>query len=131
MTKALLYIGGAIVAVHGAIHLLGFFAYFPLTKIAELPYKTVLAGGRWEVGALGMKLYAILWLLATLGFLLSVAGLFAHQSWWRPMLVGTMVLSTAIIALDWAPSFRGAIINVVILAVLAVVYFLPGGAAVR
>lgn len=129
--KTLFYIGGAIVAAHGAIHLLGFFAYFPLAKIAELPYKTVLAGGRWDVGPLGMKLYAVLWLLATLGFLLSVAGLYAHQSWWRPVMVTTIVLSTALIALDWAPSFRGAVVNALILAVMAAAWFLPRGAAVR
>ncbi|HYG57050.1 MAG TPA: hypothetical protein VD902_03180 [Symbiobacteriaceae bacterium] len=125
--KILLYIVGTIIAIHGAIHLLGFVAYFPLAKIAELPYKTTLAGGRWDVGPAGTRIYALLWLIVALGFLIAVAGLFAGQSWWRPAMVSTIVLSTALIALDWAPSFRGAVVNAAILVLMGINYFVPIG----
>lgn len=39
---------------------MGFVAYWPLTAIAELPYKTALAGGHWNVGPGGMKVFRAL-----------------------------------------------------------------------
>lgn len=115
MLKVLLYAGGGVVALHGLIHLMGFVAYWPLATISELPYKTDLAGGQWQVGAAGMKLFALLWLIATLGFLAAAIGVLTHQGWWRPLMLGTLLLSTAIIGLDWGPAFRGAILNLLIL----------------
>jgi hypothetical protein len=131
MLRILLWAAGAIVAAHGFIHLMGFVAYWPLAHVAELPYKTALLSGRWEVGSGGMKLYGILWLIAALGFLLAVGGLAAHQPWWPSVMLGTSVLSTTLIALDWAPAFRGAIINALILAVTGLAYLLPNGLAPR
>jgi hypothetical protein len=123
--RVLFYVAGVIVALHGLVHLMGFVAYWPLAEVKALPYKTALLAGRWEVGAPGMKLYGLLWLLAAVGFVAGAAGLFAQQAWWRPVMLATMALSTGLIALDWAPSFRGAIVNVVILVVMAVAYLLP------
>ncbi|HYF75585.1 MAG TPA: hypothetical protein VD973_00480 [Symbiobacteriaceae bacterium] len=115
MTKVLLYVVAGIIGVHGLIHLMGFVAYWPLGVVAELPYKTTVAGGAWDVGALGMKVFGVLWLIVALGFVAAVGGFFFGQSWWRPLLVGTSLVSTAIIAMDWAPAFRGAYVNVAIL----------------
>ena len=56
MVNALVYVFGALILIHGLIHLLGFVAYWPLREIAELPYKTTLLEGRWSVGATGMRL---------------------------------------------------------------------------
>lgn len=125
--KILLYVAGSVVAVHGLIHLLGLVAYWPLAQVTALPYKTVLLAGRWEVGGVGMKLYGILWLIAALGFLLGVTGLLTYQSWWRSVMLLTIVLSTALIALDWTPAFRGAIVNAVILVVMGLAYLIPVG----
>ena len=49
------YIGVGIIFIHGLIHLMGFVAYFPLGEIAELPYKTTLLGGRWDIGTYGCQ----------------------------------------------------------------------------
>jgi hypothetical protein len=114
MTKVLLYVVAGIIGVHGLIHLMGFVAYWPLAAVAELPYKTAVAGGAWDVGAVGMKIFGVLWLIVALGFVAAVGGFFFGLSWWRPLLVGTSLVSTAIIALDWAPAFRGAYVNVAI-----------------
>jgi hypothetical protein len=118
MMTMLLYAVVAFVAVHGLIHLMGFVAYWPLVAIAELPYKTALVGGRWEVGSTGMRVFAVLWLVAAAAFILVVAGFLAGQPWWRPLMLGTIALSTAIIALDWASAYRGGIINAVILLLI-------------
>ncbi|MFZ5817636.1 MAG: ABC transporter permease [Bacillota bacterium] len=131
MIKVLLWIATVIVAGHGLIHLLGYVAYWPLARVAELPYKTALAGGRWEVGPLGMKLYALLWLIATAGYALALVDLHTGQSWWRPVMLATTALSTALILLDWAPAFRGAIVNLAILALMGLLYLLPTGLSAR
>jgi hypothetical protein len=129
--KVLLSVAGAIVAAHGLIHVMGFVAYWPLAKVAELPYKTALAGGRWEVGGAGMRIFALLWLAAALGFVVGLVGLAVGQAWWRPVMVGSMVLSTALIALDWAPAYRGSVINAGIAVALVLVSLLRVGLPLR
>ncbi|HEY3364847.1 MAG TPA: hypothetical protein VGK74_07345 [Symbiobacteriaceae bacterium] len=129
--KILLYVAVAIAAAHGLIHVMGFVAYWPLAAIAELPYKTTLAGGRWEVGGMGMRVFAILWLMAALGFVLALAGLLLEHDWWIPVMLGTIALSTVLILLDWAPAYRGAVFNAVILVLMALAYFVRGGVSLR
>ena len=55
------YIGVGIIFIHGLIHLMGFVAYFPLGEIAELPYKTTLLGGRWDIGTYGWQRQRACW----------------------------------------------------------------------
>jgi hypothetical protein len=119
MLKFLYWASLVIVALHGLIHIMGFVAYWPIAAVTELPYKTTVAGGLWDVGPLGMKLYAALWLLGAVSFLAAVAGVAMRRRWWRRAMLISIILSTGLIALDWAPSFRGAIINAAILAVMA------------
>lgn len=128
MLKILLYVTGALTALHGLIHLMGFVAYWPLATLPELPYKTMLAG-RWEVGAVGMRIYAVLWLTAMIGFLIATAGLLGRHTWWPPVMISALVLSTLLVVLDWAPAFRGAIINAVIIALLGLLYLSKGALA--
>ena len=120
MLRTLFYAGVVIVALHGLVHLMGFVAYWPLAAVKELPYKTAIAGGHWEVGAGGMKLFGLLWLLAALGFAAAAVGLVAGQVWWQPVMLATLVVSTAVIALDWAPAFRGAVLNGAILLLMLI-----------
>ncbi len=110
------------IAVHGLIHLMGLVAYWPLGKITELPYKTTLLSGRWEVGSTGMRLFSMLWLLATLGFLAATLGLALGRAWWAPILLGCALLSLVVCILDWKAAFRGAWIDVALLVVLFVVF---------
>ncbi|HWI65136.1 MAG TPA: hypothetical protein VNT75_25180 [Symbiobacteriaceae bacterium] len=129
--KVLFYVAVAILAAHGLIHMMGFVAYWPLSTVAELPYKTALFGGRWEVGAMGMKVYALLWLLTTIAFVAATVGLVANRSWWPAFMIGTVIVSTLVILPDWAPAFRGAYVNGAILVVMAIAYFLRGGLVLR
>lgn len=110
-----------VVLAHGLIHLMGFVAYWPLGELKELPYKTALFGGRWEVGRAGMRLYSALWLIAALGFVLAVGGWLAGHDWPPVVMAGAASLSLLLTLADWSAAWRGAVINVVILVVLAVV----------
>jgi len=121
MARILIGVVTFVVLAHGLIHLLGFVAYWPLAELKELPYKTTLFGGRWEVGRAGMRLYSALWLLAAFGFVLAVGGWLAGHDWPPVLMLGAALLSLLLTLADWSVAWRGAVINLVILAVLVVV----------
>lgn len=126
MAKVLLIGAGVGIALHGLIHLLGFVAYWPLAVLPEMPYKTTLLGGQFDVGRVGMRVYGLLWLLAALGFVAAAAALLKGEGWWRSVMLAALLFSTALIILDWAPAFRGAVINLLILVGIVLAYIAPG-----
>ncbi|MGB7295923.1 MAG: hypothetical protein WBC70_10075, partial [Candidatus Aminicenantales bacterium] len=121
MNRVVLYAAAALVIIHGLIHLMGFVAYWPLGEIAELPYKTSLLGGRWEVGKPGMRLFSLLWPIVAVGFVIAATGLATRQAWWYPLMWGMAILSLIITGLDWSNAFRGANIDLIIIVVLFLV----------
>jgi hypothetical protein len=106
--------------LHGLIHLMGFVAYWPLKQIPELPYKTAILNGQWNLGVDGMRLYSVLWLATAAGFLAAAVGLTRGYDWARPALVVVTLLSLVVTALDWEPAFRGTMLDVLILFALLV-----------
>jgi hypothetical protein len=119
----ILSISVAVIAIlHGLVHLMGFAAYWPLANVPELPYKTSLLNGRWEVGAAGMRLFSLLWLLAALGWVVAGVLLVFKQPSWAPLMLGATLLSLVICILDWGAAFRGAWIDLVFLVILFVVF---------
>jgi hypothetical protein len=109
-------------AIHGLIHLLGFAAYWPLARLNELPYKTSLLNGRWEVGAGGMRLFSLLWLLAALGFLGAAILLVLKQPAWAPLLLVSTLLSLGLCLFDWQAALRGFWLDVLLMVVLFFVF---------
>ncbi len=118
MARILFYTFVFLLTIHGLIHLMGFAAYWPLTEIKNLPYKTTLLTERWDVGASGIRIISLLWLLAAVGFVAAAVALITHQGWWLPLLFGVTLLSLGLTVLDWSVAYRGALINLVILIVL-------------
>lgn len=111
-----------IAAIHGLIHLMGFLAYWPLAKIPELPYKTALLGGRLDLGAVGMRIYSLLWLFAALGFVIAAIVLVLGWPFWAPLMLVAVLFSLVLCILDWGAAFRGAWIDVAFLLVLGVIF---------
>ena len=122
MSRILSIVLVVFITLHGLIHLMGFVAYWPLAKISELPYKTNLLAGRWEVGAGGMRLFSLAWLLAALAFLVAAAALAFGRPVWAPLLLVAVLFSLILCVLDWAAAFRGAWINLALLLVLGLVF---------
>lgn len=122
MLKTLSILLAAAVVIHGLIHLPGFIAYFPLAKMAELPYKTTLLDGRLAIGAAGMRVYSLLWLLAALGLAASSVALVSERSFWAPLMLGAALLSLILCILDGKAAFRGAWIDAGLLLVLFFVF---------
>jgi hypothetical protein len=122
MLRILTYIVIAVAIFHGLIHLMGFAAYWPLAKVSELPYKTTLLGGQIDIGAGGMRLYSLVWLLAAIGFVVAGIALALGKPAWAPIMLGAVLLSLVICVLDWGVAFRGALIDLAFLVILAVVF---------
>jgi len=114
----LIYLLAAILALHGAIHLLGFVAYWPLASVPSLPYRTTLLAGRLQLGVERMRVFAALWLLATVGFLAATFGLARGAEWWPWLLICATVLSMILTTVDLSNARAGVLLNAAIVGVL-------------
>ena len=121
MFKGLTITAGSFLALHGLVHLMGWLAYWPLGAIAELPYKTTLFDGTWNLGDGGMRIFSVLWLIVALGFIAAAIGVLTRQPWTAQVLVSATLLSLVITGLDWGAAFLGTAIDGVVLAALLVV----------
>jgi len=126
MIACILYISAAFfVFAHGLVHLIGVVVYWQLAEVEEFPaYKTTLLNGHWEISDNGMRIYGLLWLIATLGFVAAAVGMVIRQDWLIPMLFGTSFFSLVINALDWEWAKYGVILDIIILAVLVVTQYI-------
>ena len=125
MLSLLYYVGGVFVILHGLVHLMGFVAYWPITELKDLPYKTSLLNGKWDIGPKGMRLISLFWLIAGIAFVLSAGAMMTRHPRWFFLMTVTTLFSLILTLTDWAPAFRGAVINAVILIILAVSRLTP------
>ena len=116
--RILTIIASIVLIMHGFIHLMGTTAYLKVAEIKELPYKTTVLDGRWDLGANGITVFGALWALAAVGFIIAAVAVIASWSWWQPVLLGVTLFSLVLTALDWEVAYAGVIINIVILAVV-------------
>jgi hypothetical protein len=96
--------------------------YWPLVHWEDPPYKTSLLWGRWDIGPAGMRLFAALNLLATVGFIVAAVGLALLAGWWPPVMVASAVISLLLTLLDFKAAYGGPVVDVIL---LALVYFAP------
>ena len=118
MLRIMLIVATIVLVLHGLIHLMGTAAYLKLAVIQQLPYKTTVLGGRWDLGAGGIAVYGVLWAVAAVGFVVAALAFWFGWAGWQPLLLGVTLLSLALTALDWDVAFAGVILNIVILALL-------------
>ena len=125
------FLFGLFIVLHGLVHMW----YFTLSQgLVEFQAEMGWTGQSWfftnMIGAVTTRsLASVLYVLATLGFVAGGIGIFIQQNWWRPVLVGAAVLSSAIIILFWDGSTQmlvqkgilGFLINLMILVALLVV----------
>ena len=124
MSMFLYYAAAFIIFAHGLIHLIGLVVYLQLAVVNEIPYKTTLLGGRWDIGETGTRIFGLLWLIGTIGFVVAAAGMAFRADWWQPILLVTTVFSLVITILDWDAAKFGAITNIIILIILFVTQFI-------
>ena len=112
------YIAAFIILMHGLVHAMYFVSYWPLADLEDLPYKTTLFFDRLDVGSAGMKLYALLCLLATIGFVIAAVAFAVDAAWWRPLMAGMALLSLVLTGLNFKLAYGGPIVNIIILIVV-------------
>ena len=117
MYRLLVAAAALFIAVHGLIHLMGTVAYLQLADIGGLPYKTTVLEGRLDLGPIGVRVFALLWILPAAGFLAASVGLMRGWTWWDAMLIAAALASAVLTLADWAAAYRGALIDCAILAV--------------
>lgn len=125
MSQVLFYLATGVVFLHGLIHLMGFATYWQFATIDQLPYKTALLKGAWEVGKPGIRLFGLLWLAVAAAFVIAGLGMLGGTAWWQPLLLATAIASLVVTLLDYDVAYAGVAINVVMLVVLVVGPLLP------
>lgn len=110
------YILAVLLLIHGFAHMVGFVVPWRLVKLEEMPYKTTLVGGRWDLGGGGIRLVGVLWLLVggvvfTLGGTLALTGVLPGG-----VFLGVAAVSSLLCVLGWPDSRLGLVANAVIVA---------------
>lgn len=87
--------------VHGIAHLPGFLVPWGLGPPADMPYTTSVFGGTADLGAAGIRIVGILWLLVAVAFIVAGAATFLGDSAWRTLAMTATLASLALTVLGW------------------------------
>lgn len=107
-------------ALHGIAHLVGFAGSWQLAASGELPYKTTVLNGRIDLGDAGIRMFGLLWVAAAIAFVMAAAGILLEADWWVRLAAIVAAGSLVLTVLEWPAARVGLYLNVIILAVLAV-----------
>jgi hypothetical protein len=118
MPSPLVYVAAAVLVLHGIVHLLGTGVYLGGFELEAFAYKTTLLAGAVDVGDLGMRLFGLLWGIASLGFAASAAAMLLDWQHWQLLLGGVTVLSLVLTGLDIDIAYAGFGVNLAIIAAL-------------
>jgi hypothetical protein len=111
-----------LMALHGVAHLVGFVGPWRFAVRATAPYKTTVLAGRFDVGDRGIRVVGALWLLTALAFLFAAVGGATNSSWWIAVAATVTVASVALSAVEWPEVRIGLLVNLGIIAALALGY---------
>ena len=102
---------------HGIAHLVGFVVPWRLLTSAEVPYRTTILRGAFDLGEAGIRVYGLAWLMLALGFLVVGAGVLMRSGWWLVAMEGLVLVSLVFCVLDWPMTRRGVFANLLLLLV--------------
>lgn len=111
-----------VVLAHGVGHIMGFMAAWTNVPMGFSDRSSLLSDTLTLDSAVG-RVFGVLWMVAMVGFLVSVYGVLAHQDWWRTLMIAAAVLSLVVILPWWntvtpGPRFGATLVNLVIIAAL-------------
>ncbi len=111
-----------LLVAHGIAHLPGFLTLWKLKDIPELPYKTTLLAGHFDVGDLGARVIGLLFLLAGLAFVVAGIAVCFKAPSWKPLVFYVTCFSLVLATLAWPEARIGLFVN---LGILASIWKLP------
>ena len=103
---------------HGVAHLPGFIVAWRLRDLQGLPYRTTLFGTSVDVGAAGIRVVGVAWLLIALALASLAVAVTARGDQWREVLPVVLVMSTLLCAMGWPEARIGLVANAVIAVLL-------------
>lgn len=109
---------GLLMILHGIAHLVGFVGPWRLS--ATVPFKTTILGGHLDLGATGIRAVGIVWLATAIAFAAVGVATLLRVSWWHSAAVLVAIVSLLLCVLELPAAKIGAILDVVILVLLAV-----------
>jgi len=108
-----------LLAAHAIAHLPGFLVSWRIIPgHQDLPYRTTILGGRFDVGTTGSRVVGLMWLVA--GFVVGLASVVVFRNadnWWT-YTGAAVAFSTFMTLLGWPDSRTGAVLNTVVIAFL-------------
>jgi hypothetical protein len=102
-------------AMHGFAHLVGFVVPWRISRMEEMPYKTTLLNGKIDLGATGIRIIGICWLILALTFFSAAGAILFHQPWWNATVFYASTVSLILCLLSWPDARIGAFINLIVL----------------
>ena len=112
------YAVAAFLLAHGIAHLPGFAVPWRLMSSPEMPYTTTLLSGRWDVGAIGVRLVGLAWLVAAAIFVTAAVAYVRGAPSAVMLILSITVASLALCALNWPQARIGLFVNVSLLLML-------------
>jgi hypothetical protein len=114
-----------VVAAHGIGHLLFLLSLLGLADWGQAT-RSWLLGETWLAKGLG----ALLWLVATAGFIAVAIGFFGEDTWWRPLALVAAAVSAVGVLLFWAspvssPALSALVFDLLLVASLLVFNWPP------
>lgn len=94
--------------MHGVGHIMFFLESFTASPMGFTDTPWLLPGAFTVTSPVG-KAFALLWLVAMLGFVAAAIGLFTRQEWWATLAVASAVISLVVLLPWWntvTPSSR-------------------------
>jgi hypothetical protein len=107
-------------ALHGAVHAIGFTVSWGLGGPRGVEYSTSVLNGAVEVGDAGVKLLGLLWLATAAAFVGVAALLWRRHPRGLALAVGLLVVSLGLCVLGLPGSEIGLAVDLVLLGLLAV-----------
>ena len=105
--------------LHGIAHGVGFAVPWRLIQSPGVRYGTTLVSGRVDVGAVGIRIVGVLWLLTGLAFIATAVGMWMGMPNWSATVGVVAGVSLVLCLLAWPDARIGVLVNLLILVALA------------
>ena len=112
------YILAGLLIFHGLVHILGFLIFFEFIEVDTLQYSTTVLGGRVNIGAAGIRILGVIWLLIMIAMMAAGVGLLLGTSWWYSLALWSTVASTVVTILGLPDTKFGLAINILVFILL-------------
>lgn len=120
---------GIALALHGAIHVIGFVAPWRLALIQGMPDPALALFGHVHLGEGGARIVGVFWLAAGAAFVVAAVGVMGGAPWAVPLTLGAAIGSTVLCVVGAPAALPGVIVNVLVMLLFG--YAHVAGSALR